>query len=173
MNKRRTVQLVVLAAMLWAGTALAVDQGDVAPAWSSKDFSGRSIQFPAETAGKPAVVLFWATWCSYCKAFMPYLKQIEADYADAGVNIVAINAKERGEGDPAAYVKSLGFPVIAVPDGDDIAEAYAVQFIPGLFVVDGNGIVAYRRGWTDLPAGTTVAELWTQQVREALDQLLN
>lgn len=39
-------------------------------------------------------------------------------------------------------------------------------------IVDGQGIVAYRRPWTDLPAGQTVAELWDGQVRAALDSLV-
>lgn len=169
----RTVATLICATLLWAGAASGVEQGDAAPEWSAADFSGRLVQFPDESAGKPAVVLFWATWCPYCKAFMPYLERIQADYAQAGVSIVAINAKERGRGDSEAYVESLGFPMIAIPDGDSIAEAYAVQFIPGLFVVDGSGIIAYRRGWTDLPAGSTVAALWDQQVRGTLDQLLN
>jgi thiol-disulfide isomerase/thioredoxin len=173
MNIGRMVSTLVVAAMLWSGPTWGVEQGDAAPQWSSADFSGKVVEFPQATAGKPAVVLFWATWCPYCKAFMPYLKQIQADYAKAGVNVVAINAKERGRGDPEAYVEGLGFPMIAIPDGDSIAEAYGVQYIPGLFVVDGKGMVAYRRGWTDLPAGTTVAQLWDQQVRGALDRLLN
>ena len=71
---------------------------------------------------------------------MPYLKNIQTDYAEQGVKIVAINAKEDEEGDPAAYAEGLGFPAIAVAGGDAIAEAYAVQYIPGLFVVDGEGI---------------------------------
>jgi hypothetical protein len=32
-------------------------------------------------------------------------------------------------------------------------------------------MVAYRRPWTDLPAGQEVAELWDGQVREALNTL--
>ncbi|HEX5419760.1 MAG TPA: TlpA disulfide reductase family protein [Gammaproteobacteria bacterium] len=68
-------------------------------------------------------MIFWATWCPYCKAFMPYLKQIQSDYADKGVKIIAVNAKERGIGDPQAYVQKLGFPLIAVRDGDSIADA--------------------------------------------------
>jgi thiol-disulfide isomerase/thioredoxin len=164
---------LLLTALFVTATASAVEQGDSAPPWAATDFSGASVQFPTATTGKPAVVLFWATWCPYCKAFMPYLKQIQADYATRGISVVTINAKERGQGDPAAYVEALGFPMIAIPDGDAIAAEYDVQFIPGLFVVDGGGIVAYRRGWTDLPAGTTVAELWDGQVRDALDRLLD
>jgi len=157
--------------LAFAGPLAAVEQGDVAPPWRARDFAGQPVEFPAVTDGKPAVMVFWATWCSYCKAFMPYLKNIQNDYAAHGVKIVAINAKEDGNGDPRAYFRRLGFAPIAVADGDDIAAAYGIQYIPGLLIVDGDGVVAYRRPWTDLPAGRTVAELWDGQVRTALDSL--
>jgi thiol-disulfide isomerase/thioredoxin len=169
-------KLVLLGALLLgfgvAGPSAAVEKGDVAPAWHARDFGGHTVDFPAITQGKPAVVVFWATWCPYCKAFMPYLKNIQADYAKQGVKVVVINAKEDGRGDPAAYVQSLGFEPIAVASGDEIAKAYGIQYIPGLLIVDGTGKVAYRRPWTDLPAGKTVAELWDGQVRTALDVLV-
>ena len=161
-----------LCAALLAPAARAVEAGDVAPPWHAKDFDGRGVDFPAVAAGKPAVVVFWATWCGYCKAFMPYLKDIQADYAKDGVTIVAINAKEDGSGDPRAYVAGLGFKPIAIANGDALARAYGIEYIPGLLIVDGKGVVAYRRPWTDLPAGRTVAELWDDQVRGALDRLL-
>jgi thiol-disulfide isomerase/thioredoxin len=153
--------------------AHAVDAGDRAPKFQAFEFSGTAVNFPEATSGDPAVVVFWATWCGYCKAFMPYLKQIETDYRDQGVKIVTINAKEDGSGNPAAYIDALGFPMIAVKSGDAIARAYDVEFIPGLMIVDGSGTVSYRRPWTDLPAGQTVAELWDGQVRTALDALLS
>ena len=164
--------IVLVSVALWTPALLAVEQGDTAPTWTAMDFQGREITFPGVTDGKPAVVVFWATWCPYCKAFMPYLKEIEADYAEEGVKIVAVNAKERGRGDPKAYVEELAFPLIAVSEGDAIADAYAVEFIPGLMIVDGDGMVAWRRQSTDLPAGQTVAELWSGQVRDALDEIL-
>ena len=155
-------------------TVHSVEQGDPAPTWTGIDLvDGRSVTFPELIQGKPAVLVFWATWCPYCKAFMPYAKGIQADYADRGVQIVTFNAKERGQGDPKAYVESLAFPMIAVADADAIAEAYGVKFIPGLMVVDGGGTVAYRRGWTDLPAGARVAAQWESEVRAALDRLLD
>lgn len=162
----------VLVALAFGGPAAAVEQGDAAPAWRASDFAGKPVAFPADMAGKPAVVVFWATWCPYCRAFMPYLKAIQADYAEQGVKIVAINAKEDGRGDPAGYVRGLGFEPIAVANGDAIATQYGIQYIPGLLIVDGKGTVAYRRPWTDLPAGKTVAELWDGQVRAALDELV-
>ena len=69
-------------------------------------------------------------------------------------------------------MQGLGFAPIAVTNGDAIAASYGIQYIPGLLIVDGKGVVAYRRPWTDLPAGQTVAELWDSQVRTALDALV-
>jgi len=162
--------IAALALALFADPSLAVEQGDIAPPFKAVDFDGKPVDFPL-AGGKPAIVVFWATWCGYCKAFMPYLKGIATDYAAHGVKVVAINAKEDGRGDPRAYVRGLGFSPIAVANGDSIAAAYGVQYIPGLMIVDGKGTVAYRRPWTDLPAGRTVAELWDDQVRAALDAL--
>jgi len=170
---RRSLALLAVAALLAAGTASAVEQGDRAPAFEARDFDGRAVSFPALLEGKPAVLVFWATWCPYCKAFMPYLQSIQADYGSDRINILTVNAKEDGEGDPAGYIESLGFPMIAVSEGDAIAAAYDVEFIPGLMVIDADGMVAYRRPWTDLPAGDTVARFWSRQVRKALDGLLD
>lgn len=169
---RHAAMILVAAFGIGAGQAVAVEQGDDAPAWQARGFDYAEYRFPALTEGKPIVVVFWATWCSYCRAFMPYLRDIQADYAQAGVKIVAINAKEDGSGNPRAYVAGLGFEPIAIADGDAIAQLYGVEFIPGLLVVDGTNRVAYRRPWTDLPAGRTVAEIWDGQVRQALDAVL-
>jgi len=168
-------KLLVFVGFSWvlAMPAFAVDKGDVAPSWVGVELAdGQAVEFPAVLAGKPAVLVFWATWCPYCKAFMPFAKAIQKDYASQGVKIVTFNAKERGKGDPKAYVESLGFPMVAIADADGIAEAYDVKFIPGLMVADGDGLITYRRGWTDLPAGSKVAAFWDGEVRAALDQLL-
>ena len=159
-------------ALLGAIPGFAVEQGDQAPVWQGVDFEGRPVRFPELLDGKPTVVVFWATWCSYCKAFMPYLERIQSDYGTERINILAINAKEDGTGNPEQYIAGLSVKTIAVANGDAIADAYGVEFIPGLMVISPDGSVAYRRAWTDQPAGERVASYWSRQVRRALDQLL-
>ena len=161
------------AILLCASTAASVEAGDAAPRFRAYDFDGQAVEFPPAATDETSVVIFWATWCGYCKAFMPKLERIEADYRGRGVRIVTINAKEDGSGNPAQYIAELQFPMTAVRSGNAIARAWNVEFIPGVFVVDGNGDIAFRRPWTDLPAGETVANLWDQQVREALEELLD
>jgi len=151
----------------------AVPDKNTSSLWSGTDLiTGEQVSFPELLHNKPAVLLFWATWCPYCKAFMPYAREIQADYADRGVQLVTFNTKERGQGDPKAYAESLGFPLIAIADADPIAKIYIVDFIPGLMVVDGSGKLTYRRHSTNLPAGKTVAQQWDGEVRQALDKLV-
>ena len=142
-----------------------------APAFSITDSTGAELDFPTRDEGVD-IYLFWATWCPYCKAFMPYLGDIQRNYGEDKINILAIDVFEDGEVDPAAYVEALGFPVIAVANGDSIAEIYSVHGTPGLMIIDGQGNLVWKRASTDLPAGKTVAEFWAEQVREQLDQLL-
>lgn len=150
-----------------------VEAGDDAPAWRGTDLlTGSQVQFPEILGNKPAVLVFWATWCPYCKAFMPYVKQLQADYEKYGVQIISFNALERDIGDPKAYVESLNFPFIAIAAADNIAEQYGVKYIPGLMVVDANGVITYRRKSTELPAGKTVSQLWSDEVKESLDKLV-
>lgn len=159
--------------MLITSSAFAVNQGDVAPPWSGTDLiTGQTVSFPEVLDGKPAVILFWATWCPYCKAFMPRAAEIQAEYEDAGVQIIGLNHKERGYGDPAAYAKSLGFPMVAIANADAIGDAWSIDFIPGLLIVDGEGNVVYRRRSTDLPAGKKVSEIWASELRAVLDKML-
>lgn len=169
---RRGLSIGLIFAFL-SSTSYAVGPGDTAPPFSGVDLvNGNTVEFPGLLNNKPAVLVFWATWCPYCKAFMPYAKDIQAEYADAGVQIVSFNAKERGRGDPKAYVDSLGFPLIAIANADAIGDAYSINFIPGLLVVNGQGEVVYRRRSTDLPAGKTVSEQWADEVRAVLDHLV-
>ncbi len=162
----------VLLLMFVTGLACADDANDTGWVWTGADFSGNTIDFPAILNGKPTVLVFWATWCPYCKALMPYLGEIQKDYGSDKINILLVNVfEEKGDRDvdPAAYVEALGFPTIAVANGDGIAEDYSIRFTPGLLVVDGQGETVWKRASTDLPAGKTVAEFWSGQLRQQLD----
>ena len=104
---------------------------------------------------------------------MPYLEPILDDYADQGVQVIAINTREdESDGDPGAYLADLGFPLMGILEGDDIAADYDVHFIPGLMVVDGTGTVSWRRESTDLPPGEELSVFWSAEVRAALDAAL-
>lgn len=162
----------VFAVFCMLNLAFAGQSQETRPVWTASDFSGADIDFPEVLQGKPTVLIFWATWCPYCKALMPYVGEIQKDYGEEKINILAIDVFEDGEMDPAAYIEELEFPMIAVANGDPIAEIYSVRGTPGLMILDGHGNLVWKRQSTDLPAGKTVAEFWAAQVREQLDKIL-
>jgi thiol-disulfide isomerase/thioredoxin len=164
--------VLVTAVLCMAGLAFAGEPGDTKPGWKGVDFSGGEVDFPAVLDGKPTILIFWASWCPYCKAFMPYLGEIQSDYGEDKMNILAVNVFEDNEDDPVAFLEALGFPVIALAGGEPIAEDYSVKGTPGLFILDGQGGIVWKRASTDLPPGKTVAEFWDEQLREQLDRLL-
>jgi len=166
---------ILVAALLWAAIpttlhAEVVDAGMPAPEWTMEDTEGHEVNFPADAAGRPSILFFWASWCPYCHAVMPFLERIVVDYADHGVTVYAINFKD--DGDPARYMTEHGYQFIVLPLGDLVADDYGVVSSPGLLVVDGDGIVTYRRKVTRAPPGAAIAQVWDGQVREALDRAL-
>jgi thiol-disulfide isomerase/thioredoxin len=168
----RTFRGAGLAVALLAVPALAgaVQPGDAAPEWELTSGSGEEIAFPAHADGAPAILFFWATWCPYCHAVMPYLDQIRQDHAADRVNVYAIDFKD--DGDPVKHMEELGYGFVVLPLGDLVADDYGVWGAPGILVVDGNGTVVYRRGDTRAPPGTAIAEQWDREVRAALEQAL-
>lgn len=170
-SKRFVLFVAAIAAVVLPGRiTLAAAEGDVAPAWSLESPVGEPIGFPEAAAGKPSIILFWASWCPYCRALMPYLDEIREQYAPQGVRVFAINIKE--DGDPALFARESGFDFVYVLDGDPVAAEYSVRFTPGLFVVNADGTIAFRRRSTELPPGREVAEYWAGRVKDALESSL-
>lgn len=160
--------IATLVLTLTSHPALAVEEGDRAPAFSLDDAKGHEIAFPEHSGGAPAIVFFWATWCPYCHALMPYLQQIKADYAEHGVEVYAVSFKD--DGDPVEHMHELGHDFVVLPVGDLVADDYDVWSAPGIVVVDGNGVVRYKRKsiGADVKPGKEIAEFWDGKIRAAL-----
>ncbi len=170
--RKLPILATVLIATAMPTTLLAevVDAGMPAPEWTMSDVDGRDITYPADAAGRPSILFFWASWCPYCHALMPFLQAIVEDYAEHGVKVYAINFKD--DADPVQYMSEHNYDFVVLPLGDLVADDYGIISSPGLLVVDGGGMVTYRRRTTRAPPGTAIAQVWDQQVREALDRAL-
>jgi thiol-disulfide isomerase/thioredoxin len=151
--------------------------GQPAPTWTLPAPEGGKVAFPADAGGKPAVLLFWATWCPYCRALMPHLQAIREDYRDQGVEVFAVNIWE--DDDPEAYLRDAGYDFRLALEGDPVALRYGVDGTPGLFVVDGRGRIVMNRFLVALPAPLATmpkgerparsAEAWADLVRRAIE----
>ena len=144
--KYRLVILMVLIFALLASPAIAQQR---AIAWQGTGADGKPIRFDPDKLQRPALLLFWATWCPYCKALMPYLQKVYDAAGRDHLDIYAIDIKD--DGDPVAELRERKQTFTLVRDGDAIADLYAVKGTPGLFLVDQKGEIIYRRVGGDMP----------------------
>ena len=116
-----------------------------APDWSLQTPEGESIDYYQDSENKVSVVLFWATWCPYCATLMPHLEVIYRKYRNKGLKFYAISTFEDGEIDPASLFAAKKFSYTLLLNGDDVAEQYGVKGTPGLYVVDKDKKVIFKR----------------------------
>lgn len=140
---------LLLIGLLLTSFASAVWAQDRAIAWDGKGVDGKPIHFDPARLERPAVLLFWATWCPYCEALMPYLQKVYDAAGKTHLDVYAIDIKE--DGDPIATLKERKLTFTLVRDGDPIADLYHVKGTPGLFLVDAKGNIVYKRTGGDAP----------------------
>jgi thiol-disulfide isomerase/thioredoxin len=109
------------------------------PPFEATDAGGEVLHFPEELQG-PAIVLFWASWCPYCRALMPHLQSIVDEY-DGRIEVLALNFRD--DEDPAEYLGERGFDFRLFPNSEAVAELWGVKGTPGLFLVDQNGLAVF------------------------------
>ena len=106
--------------------------------WTLPSVTGQSITL-SQYKGQPVILVFWATWCPYCKKLLPGIAEMNDKYEHRGLKIIAVNIKEDWK--PAVYWKNHDYKFDAVLDGDDIAEMYGVKGTPGVVFIAPSGKV--------------------------------
>jgi thiol-disulfide isomerase/thioredoxin len=111
----------------------------------------------AESHGKVVLLNFWTTWCAYCNQMESMLGEVRTKFSGRDdVVFLAINADEDGSlvGPFLQDRKPGGTLVFA----DGVGQAFHVESIPTVLVLDKAGKIAYRTqgfapdGFADLAA---------------------
>ena len=115
--------------------------GQPAPALELELLDGAKYKL-ADHKGKIVVMDFWATWCGPCLQSMPLVDGVAREFADRGVELVAVNMEESPE-QVKPMLERHKFKMPVVMDRDGVAAArYSVTAIPQVVVVDRDGKVA-------------------------------
>ena len=114
-----------------------------APAFELRDELGNVVRFQPERQQRPALILFWATWCTHCKALMPEVQVIREQFSADELDIYAINVWE--DGDPIAYMEAEGLTYPLLLNGGAVAREYGLQGPPGLVLTGEGGTILYVR----------------------------
>jgi len=116
--------------------------GAPAPDFTLETFDGRKISL-SELKGKEVCILTWASWCPYCKASLPGLKEYYQDAKKSGKGIEVLAVAIRDTPDKArkaAADYAMPYPAGMERPGFDKLYA-AARKTPTWVIVDRNGIV--------------------------------
>ena len=134
-SRSASMAVILIGLNLFFATPGVAGEIDLLPDWTLQGADGKSLNFYRDSAGRPTVLLFWATWCPYCRRLMPRLETVRQEFASE-VNFYALNIWENG--DPAACLADNGYGFHLLLKADEVAETYGIKGTPGLFVVDTN-----------------------------------
>ena len=116
-----------------------------APDFSVPALDGRSVSLADFRGQKKVVVSFWASWCGPCRLEMPALiefyKKNHNDSSDFELLAISID-EDTGDAEKFATAHKLNFPVLLDPR-QKVANAYQVDGIPTMFVIDKDGKIIH------------------------------
>ena len=119
--------------------------GKEAPDFTLSDLAGAPVTL-SKLRGRPVLLDFWASWCGPCRMELPHVQELHTEYADKGLQIVAVSVDAAvDDAKKAVEEDKLTFPVLwADPSSAEMQQAtaaYGVSSIPRLLLIDANGIV--------------------------------
>ena len=114
--------------------------------WLLKNTEDTEIRL-SDYQGKPVILVFWATWCPYCKKLLPGIAKLHEKYHTKGLTVFAVNIKEDWQ--PKTYWRNHDYKFDALLNGDDVAELYNVQGSPAVVFIAPDGKVLKSAYFSD------------------------
>jgi len=144
-------------------------EGKPAPALEEREYVGAAPTSLAALKGKPVLLFFWAHWCGTCKQEAPILAEIEHEYVNKGLVVIAPTQRygyvaqgdEAGPAEETKYIDQVRrrfYSVDGLNISAPISEAnfknYGASTTPTIVLIDRQGIVRVYH-----PGNLTLEEL--------------
>ena len=114
--------------------------------WTLNNLAGEVITL-SDYQGRPTLLIFWATWCPYCKKLLPGIAELNEQYESQGLKVLAVNIKEDWK--PEVYWRNFGYKFDTVLEGDKVAEIYGIKGTPGIVFIAPSGKVLGVQSFSD------------------------
>lgn len=124
-----------------------VTVGSTAPAFQAPELATGRMRSLADYRGKVLLLNLWATDCEPCRVEMPSIEQLQREYGDSGLHIIAVSEDDyAGRDSIAGFVKHLGLTFEVLHDSaQKVGQAYQITGYPETFVIGPEGTI--RKKW--------------------------
>jgi thiol-disulfide isomerase/thioredoxin len=130
-----------VAALVVFGLASRPALGRPAPALPREHLAGAPVTLASllkGADGRPALVVFWASWCDPCAREAPALERFSKSPVGRG-RIVGVDWSD-GLSGARAFVRRYSWTFPVLRDGEGlVGNAYRLTDLPTTFVIDGHG----------------------------------
>jgi len=113
--------------------------GETFPTYELETEDGKVFDF---ASGKPMVVTFFTSWCSYCHDAIDAYKEFADTRDDVNITLINVHSWEESDTDAPNYIKdeNIDFPVLYDLE-DDYTQKLNIDGVPLNFILDEEGVV--------------------------------
>lgn len=152
--------------------------GSPAPDFNLEGIDGKKYSLASFKIAKALIIIFSCNHCPYVQAYEERIKQIQKDYGDRGVNVIAINSNEDinypddsfDNMKKRAAEQKFNFPYLRDED-QSVAHAYGATHTPEIFLFDKNRNLSFHGKIDD--NWQEPNKVQNQYLKNALDELLD
>jgi thiol-disulfide isomerase/thioredoxin len=111
-----------------------------------QSLEGSPVRLADQLAGRPTLLVFWASWCPACRQELPRAEEAHARFAARGLNVVGVNLGIRETvADVRSYLSNSGLTFPMFYDAGQVAmKSYRVTATPAVLLLDRQGEVVAR-----------------------------
>jgi thiol-disulfide isomerase/thioredoxin len=136
-------RLAFLALLTVALSALCADR-EPAPHFVAKTMSGETFT-NASIKGKVVLLQFWATWCQYCRGEQKIVDDVQKEFANQGLIVLAVDVGESKKKVKKYLEENSRAVRIVLTEDTNLAAMYAATSYPIYVVIDRDGNIAGRQ----------------------------
>ncbi len=112
-----------------------------APPLPAATLAGGPSVTVADLRGRPAFVVFWASWCGPCATEAPAIARF-ARTLGGRASVVAVDWNDPSTADARAFVRRYGWSFPILRDGDGLAgDRFGLHGLPTTYVLDRSGTI--------------------------------
>ncbi len=127
-----------------AAAAFAADQP--APHFNARATTGEKFSNDS-LKGHVVLLQFWTTWCPYCRREQPLVDNLEKEFRDQGLVVLAVDVNESKKTVRKYLEQHPRDCRIVLTDDTNLAAMYAATSYPVYVVIDRDGnVAAIQRG---------------------------
>ena len=133
--------LVVVLAVL----AIAADRPrELAPHFNARTMSGETFN-NSSIKGKVVLLQFWATWCQYCRGEQQIVDNLQKEFADKGLIVLAVDVAESKKKVKKYLEENPRVVRIVLTEDTNLAAMYEATRYPIYVVIDRDGYIAAQQ----------------------------